>query len=118
MTAGFALAGLGAASVAHARPTPLPNYHWCPGQPWDPGWGNNWDWNRCHDDNYYDGDPHDPDHWHGPGGPGGWQPGYRAAYHWCPGQPWDPGWGNNWDWNRCHDDHYYDGDPHDPGHWH
>jgi hypothetical protein len=121
MTAGFGLAGLGAAAVAEAQPGPVPDYHWCPGQPWDPGWGNNWDWNRCHDDNYYDGDPRDADHWHGPGqypGGPGWQPGYQAAYHWCPGQPWDPGWGNNWDWNRCHDDHYYDGDPHDQAHWH
>ena len=47
---------------------PLPDYHWCPGQFWDPGWGNNWDWGRCHDDVYFDGEPHDRDHWHGHGG--------------------------------------------------
>jgi hypothetical protein len=49
----------------------MPDYHWCPGQFWDPGWGNNWDGGRCHDDRYYDGDPHDQGHWHGPGP---WQP--------------------------------------------
>ena len=38
---------------------PLPDYHWCPGQFWDPGWGNNWDWGRCHDDGYFDGEPRD-----------------------------------------------------------
>jgi hypothetical protein len=32
-TAGFGLAGLGAASLAEAQPAgPLPDYHWCPGQ--------------------------------------------------------------------------------------
>jgi hypothetical protein len=36
----------------------MPDNNWCPGEFWDPGWGNNWDWNSCHD---------------GPGGPG-WQP--------------------------------------------
>jgi hypothetical protein len=65
--AGSGLAGLGAAAVADAQPAPLPDYHWCPGQWWDPGWGNNWDGGRCHDDFYYDGEPHDPGHWHGPG---------------------------------------------------
>ena len=38
---------------------PLPDYHWCPGQFWDPGWGSNWDWGRCHDDGYFDGEPRD-----------------------------------------------------------
>ena len=69
-TAGLGLAGLGAASVAEALPGPagpLPDYHGCPGQFWDPGWGHNWDGGRCHDDNYFDGEPHDAGHWHGPG---------------------------------------------------
>jgi hypothetical protein len=69
-TAGFGLAGLGAASVAEAFPGPagpLPDYHWCPGQFFDPHWGNNWDPGRCHDDSYFDGEPHDAGHWHGPG---------------------------------------------------
>ena len=48
---------------------PLPDYHWCPGQFWDPGWGNNWEWGRCHDDGYFDGEPRDEGHWHG-NGPG------------------------------------------------
>ena len=42
-TAGLGLAGSGAAGVAEAFPGPFPDYHWCPGQFWDPGWGNNWD---------------------------------------------------------------------------
>src|ERR1700751_3431149 len=53
MSAGLGLAGLGAAAVAEAQPapfTPFPEYHWCPGDRWDQGWGNNWDWGRCHDD--------------------------------------------------------------------
>jgi len=37
---GLGLAGVGAASVAEAMPmAPMPDYHWCPGQWWDPGWG-------------------------------------------------------------------------------
>src|ERR1700744_2931385 len=66
ITAGLGLAGIGTASLAEAQPSaPLPDYHWCPGQFWDPGWGNNYDWGRCHDDFYFDGEPHDRDHWHG-----------------------------------------------------
>ena len=91
ITTGLGLAGLGAASVAEAFPGPagpLPDYHWCPGEGWDPGWGINWDWGRCHDDNYYDGDPRDAGHWHGPGG---WDPGRPGAPGPNPG--WDPGRG-------------------------
>ena len=66
-TAGLGLAGLSAASVAEAAPAPFPDYHWCPGQWWDPSWGFNWGGDRCHDDNYFDGKPHDGGHWHGPG---------------------------------------------------
>jgi hypothetical protein len=81
LTTGLGLAGLGAASVAEAYPGPMPDYHWCPGQFYDPGWGNNWDWNRCHDDFYGPGGPGWDNHggWGGPGGPGGpgWgHPGY------------------------------------------
>jgi hypothetical protein len=34
-----------------AQAAPAPTFHWCPGQPWDPGWGAiyDWDWNHCHD---------------------------------------------------------------------
>jgi hypothetical protein len=68
ITAGLGLAGIGTASLAEAQPTaPLPDYHWCPGQWFDPGWGHNWDMGRCHDDNYFDGEPHDGGHWHGMG---------------------------------------------------
>jgi len=67
-TAGLGLAGLGAASIVEAQPAgPLPDYHWCPGQFFDPHWGPNWDAGRCHDDFYFDGEPRDPGHWHGPG---------------------------------------------------
>jgi hypothetical protein len=68
ITAGLGLAGIGAASIAEAQPAaPLPDYHWCPGQFFDPGWGHNWDQGRCHDDNFFDGEPHDQGHWHGMG---------------------------------------------------
>lgn len=72
VTAGLGLAGLGAATEAQAQPGPFPEYHWCPGQPWNPGWGNNWEWNTCHDDFHrdIDGYNHDRDY-RGPG-PGGW----------------------------------------------
>jgi hypothetical protein len=46
------------------------------------------------------------------------QPAPFPDYRWCPGAGWDPGWGQNWDWGRCHDDHWYDGEPRDGGHWH
>ncbi|CPR10570.1 Secreted protein antigen [Mycobacterium bohemicum DSM 44277] len=59
------LAGLGVAAEAQAHPGPFPQ--WCPGDYWDPGWGNNWDWNNCHD---WRGGPPPPPGW-GPGGPGG-----------------------------------------------
>jgi hypothetical protein len=69
MSAGLGVAGLGAAAVAGAQPAapiaPFPDYHWCPGDRWDPGWGNNWDFGRCHDDHYFDGEPRDRGHWHG-----------------------------------------------------
>jgi hypothetical protein len=103
ITAGLGLAGVGAASVAEAQPAgPLPDYHWCPGQFYDPGWGNNWDWNRCHDDFYFDGEPRDQGHWHGPGGwhpdgPGPWD--HPGGYGGPPGGPgWQgPGWqGPGW----------------------
>jgi hypothetical protein len=46
VAAGLGLAGL-AATDAQAQPGPFPQ--WCPGDYWDQGWGNNWDWGRCHD---------------------------------------------------------------------
>jgi hypothetical protein len=97
LTTGLGLAGLGAASVAEAFPGgPMPDYHWCPGQWWDPGWGPNWGGDRCHDDFYFDGEPHDGGHWHGQGewhpdgGPGG--PGWHDDHGWNNGGPggWHP----------------------------
>jgi hypothetical protein len=73
VSGGLGLAGLGLASgPAQAEPGPFPAYHWCPGDFWDPVWGFNWDGGRCHDDFYYDGEPHDAGHWHGQGPWRGW----------------------------------------------
>ncbi|MBV8862632.1 MAG: hypothetical protein JO259_12345 [Mycobacterium sp.] len=100
LATGLGLAGMGAASVAEAFPGPIgpaPDYHWCPGQYWDPGWGNNWDGGRCHDDGYYDGEPRDQGHWHGYGdwhqdGPGGWNNGWDRDH----GPGWDGDHGRGW----------------------
>jgi hypothetical protein len=47
----LSLAGLGGAATTNAQPVaPPPTYHWCPGDNWDPAWGLNWEWARCHDD--------------------------------------------------------------------
>jgi hypothetical protein len=98
IVSGLGLAGVGAASIVEAQPmAPLPDYHWCPGEFWDPGWGNNWDGGRCHDDGFFDGEPRDGGHWHGQGP---WQggPGWDNR-----GPGWDnrgPGWDNRgpgWD---------------------
>lgn len=47
LVAGLGLAGLGTATEVQAKLGPFPA--WCPGDFWDPGWGDNWDWNGCHD---------------------------------------------------------------------
>jgi hypothetical protein len=60
LVAGLGLAGLATAIEVQAQPGPLPT--WCPGDFWDPGWGDNWDWGGCHDNNR-------PGWGHGPGGP-------------------------------------------------
>jgi hypothetical protein len=69
---GIALSTLGlTAGTAQAAPAPAPMYHhhWCPGDPWDNGWGPYQNWNNCRDwdDNY--------------GGPAGYGP---------PPPPWGP----------------------------
>ena len=84
MSAGLGLAALGAAAAVQAQPAPLPDYHWCPGQWWDPGWGGNWDGGRCHDDHWYDGEYRDQGHWH----------------------------------NGPYDEHWQGGNPYRQGHWH
>jgi len=76
VTGSLALAGLGLASgTAEARVGPLPEYHWCPGENFDPGWGPNWEPNACHDDHHRDNDGGDrsrdfggppPPPWQGP----------------------------------------------------
>ena len=78
MGAALGVAGVGAAVDAQAQPAPLPDYHWCPGEWWDPGWGDNWEWNACHDDHHRDLDGYDHSRdWGGPG----------------PDRPWDrPPW--------------------------
>ena len=96
ISAGLGLAGIGTASLAEAQPSaPLPDYHWCPGQWFDPAWGHNWDGGRCHDDFYFDGEPHDQGHWHG-NGP--WQGGPGWDNHgpgWDNHGPGGPGWDND-----------------------
>lgn len=64
LAAGLGLADLATAIEVQAQPGPLPT--WCPGDFWDPGWGNNWDEGGCHD-NFRPG-------WGGPGGPQGFGP--------------------------------------------
>jgi hypothetical protein len=65
MGAGLGLTGLGLSAVAAAQPAPIPVYHWCPGEFWDPHWGPNWELGRCHDDHWFDGEPRDAFHRHG-----------------------------------------------------
>jgi hypothetical protein len=94
---GLALSALGlAAGPAQATPSPVPTYHWCPGDQWDPGWGPYANWRECHD-------------W-GPGpagfaGPPPWAPPAPPPPFWAPwaSVQWDPGhnaWGfwNNGVW--------------------
>lgn len=73
VAAGLGLAGLGTAASAQADdpPWPFEGYHWCPGQPFDPRWGPNWDPHTCHDAHHrdMDGTIHNGDYY-GPGEPG------------------------------------------------
>jgi hypothetical protein len=77
LSGSLGLAALGlAGGIAQAQPmAPIPTYHWCPGDNWDPGWGNNWDGGNCHDDHHRDADfdNHDHDYW-GDRGPDRWGP--------------------------------------------
>src|ERR1700723_3134477 len=71
MAAGLGLAGLGVAADAQAQPGPFPQ--WCPGDFWDPGWGDNWDGGQCHDNSRGYGDrgwPGDHGGYGDHGGPG------------------------------------------------
>jgi hypothetical protein len=77
LSGSLGLAALGlAGGIAQGQPmAPIPTYHWCPGDNWDPGWGNNWDGGNCHDDHHRDIDynNHDRDY-RGDDGPGRWGP--------------------------------------------
>ncbi len=46
----FSMAGFGGVAKSEAQPAPVPDYFWCPGQPFDPAWGPNWDPTTCHDE--------------------------------------------------------------------
>lgn len=70
---GLGLGGLCASTTAQAAPGPVADYHWCPGQRFDPRWGNNWDAGRCHDDHFVDGEARDQGHFHN----GPFDPGFR-----------------------------------------
>ncbi len=75
MSAALGVLGVGAAVDAQAAPGPFPQ--WCPGEFWDPGWGDNWDGWHCHD-NFRPGWYHDDrggwhdDRDHGPDHDRGW----------------------------------------------
>lgn len=53
------VAGLGVGAQSAAQTAPVPDYYWCPGQPFDPAWGPNWDPYTCHDS---DGPDHSRDY--------------------------------------------------------
>ena len=92
---GLAASMLGLASgTAQASPPPAPAYqhhHWCPGDPWDQGWGPYQNWNNCRDwdDNY--GGPA------GYGAPPPWARPMPPPPPWAPWAQvvWNPG-ANNW----------------------
>ena len=98
-------AGLGlSAGTAQAEPGNIADYHWCPGQYYDPGWGPNWDRNVCHDDHHRDndGDFHGNDYRGGP-------PDYRDGPPPPPPQFAAPG--------NYYTPPGYDGPPPPPGGW-
>jgi hypothetical protein len=86
LLAGAASVGL-FAGTAQAEPGLIPDYHWCPGQYYDPGWGPNWDQNVCHDDYHRDNDNGYNDYRGGPPPPPQWAPQYAAPgnYYTPPG---------------------------------
>src|ERR1700722_1017155 len=85
--AGLGLVGLGAATDAHAQPGPFPQ--WCPGEFWDPGWGDNWDRGGCHDNFRGQGGWGRDNH----GGPG-WGRDDRGGPGWGHDDHGGPGWGH------------------------
>ena len=50
LSGGVAITGFGLATgTAQAEPGFAPLVYWCPGQPWDPAWGENRYWDQCWD---------------------------------------------------------------------
>lgn len=77
------LVGVGLALATFGLPAqaaPAPSNHWCPGDQWNPGWGQayDWDWGQCHD-------------WQGAAGPAGFGP-WGPPPTWAPPQPPPPPW--------------------------
>jgi hypothetical protein len=91
VSGGLGLAALGlAAGAANAGPTSVPQYHWCPGDYWDPGWGYNWYYGGCHDDHHMDawGADYSHDWWGGPPPPPPPVPWGPPPPPWAPWGPW------------------------------
>ena len=66
VSGGLVLTSVGTATPAQADPPwPFVGYHWCPGQPFDPAWGPQWDPTTCHDAHHRDreGTIHNFDYW-------------------------------------------------------
>jgi hypothetical protein len=116
-TGGLGLAGLGLASgTAQAEPGFVPLYHWCPGDFWDPGWGDNWEWGGCHDDFHRDADGWDHSRdWRPDQGPG-WQPWGDRGWNQGGERGWDHGGDRGWDQGGDHDRGGGPAQPWWPGH--
>lgn len=106
MGGALTLSALGVAgdTVALAAPAPAPTGHWCPGDPWNPGWGNvsDWDWHQCHDWQH-PGGPSAPAGWGPWGPPPPWAPPRPPQPDWAPGAQmmWNPTGAGNWGiWNN------------------
>jgi hypothetical protein len=69
VSTGFGLASVSTTTNAYADNPPYPwpfvGYHWCPGQPFDPAWGPQWEPTTCHDAHHRDKDGlvRDGDYW-------------------------------------------------------
>ncbi|WP_074245949.1 hypothetical protein [Mycobacteroides abscessus] len=65
-----AVATGGITAAAEAAAAPMPTYHWCPGEFWNPIWGLNISWNECSADGILDRDR--PDGWRADDGRDKW----------------------------------------------
>ncbi|AYJ06004.1 hypothetical protein [Mycobacterium avium] len=100
----MSVVGLADGPVAAAAPAPAPTGHWCPGDPWNPSWGNvlDWDWHQCHDWQH-PGGPTGPAGWGPWGPPPAWAPPPPPQPAWAPGAQmmWNPTGAGNWGiWNN------------------